>query len=56
MVFTLRERRDFLDCIKIGKLIARLRGEKGLTQQQIADALNITNKTVSKWECGVSLR
>lgn len=42
-----------MDCIKIGKLIARLRGEKGLTQQQIADALNITNKTVSKWECGL---
>ena len=43
-----------MDCIKIGKLIARLRREKGLTQQQIADALNITNKTVSKWECGLS--
>ena len=46
----------FLDCIKIGNLIAQLRQEKGLTQQQIAGALGITNKTVSKWECGVSLR
>ncbi|MDD3193683.1 MAG: helix-turn-helix transcriptional regulator [Oscillospiraceae bacterium] len=42
-----------MDCIKIGKLIASLRKEKGLTQQEIADALGITNKTVSKWECGL---
>ncbi|SCJ57575.1 transcriptional regulator%2C y4mF family [uncultured Clostridium sp.] len=43
-----------MDCAKIGRLIAHLRKEKGLTQQDIADALGITNKTVSKWECGVS--
>ena len=36
-----------MDCAKIGRLIARLRKEKGLTQQDIADALGITNKTVS---------
>ena len=42
-----------MDCAKIGRLIARLRKEKGLTQQDIADALGITNKTVSKWECGL---
>lgn len=42
-----------MDCIKIGNLIAQLRQEKGLTQQQIAGALGITNKTVSKWECGL---
>lgn len=45
-----------MDCIKIGNLIAQLRQEKGLTQQQIAGALGITNKTVSKWESGGSLR
>jgi DNA-binding XRE family transcriptional regulator len=39
--------------MKIGKLIATLRKEKNLTQKNIADALNIQNKTVSKWECGL---
>ena len=41
-----------MDCVKIGKLIAKLRKEKKLTQKNIADALGIQNKTVSKWECG----
>lgn len=43
----------YMDCEKIGKLIARLRKEKNLTQKNIADALGIQNKTVSKWECGL---
>ena len=42
-----------MDCIKVGKLILQLRTEKGLTQKQVADQLNISNKTVSKWECGL---
>lgn len=42
-----------MDCAKIGRLIAQLRKEKGLTQKNIADALSISNKTVSKWECGL---
>ncbi|MEL7622988.1 MAG: helix-turn-helix domain-containing protein [Clostridiales bacterium] len=42
-----------MDCAKIGRLIAELRKEKGLTQQNIAQALNISNKTISKWECGL---
>lgn len=42
-----------MDCVKIGRLIAELRKEKGLTQQNIAQALNISNKTISKWECGL---
>ncbi len=41
-----------MDCQKIGQLIFQLRKEKGLTQQQLAEQLCITNKTVSKWECG----
>ena len=44
---------NLMDCAKIGQLIARLRKEKGLTQQNIAMALGIQNKTVSKWECGL---
>ena len=42
-----------MDCVKIGNLIAKLRKEKNLTQKNIADALGIQNKTVSKWECGL---
>lgn len=42
-----------MDCIKIGRLISSLRKEKGLTQQNVADALGISNKTVSKWETGL---
>lgn len=38
--------------IQIGKFIAKERKRKQLTQQQLADILRISNKTVSKWECG----
>jgi DNA-binding XRE family transcriptional regulator/desulfoferrodoxin (superoxide reductase-like protein) len=41
-----------MDCVKIGQLIFALRKDKGYTQQQLADLLNISNKTISKWECG----
>lgn len=42
-----------MDCVKIGRLIAKLRKEHNLTQKNIADALGIQPKTVSKWECGL---
>ncbi|WP_031517259.1 helix-turn-helix domain-containing protein [Desulfofalx alkaliphila] len=42
-----------MDCVKIGKLISKLRKERNLTQKNIADALGIQSKTVSKWECGL---
>lgn len=38
----------------IGKFIAACRKEKNLTQMQLAEKLNITNRTVSKWETGKS--
>lgn len=38
----------------MGKLIQALRKEKGLTQKQLAEMLNITDKAVSKWERDVS--
>ncbi len=41
-----------MDCKKVGKLIFELRKEKGLTQKQLADAMNISDKTISKWERG----
>lgn len=39
---------------KTGKLIARIRQQKNMTQQDIADQLHITSKAVSKWERGLS--
>ena len=42
-----------MDCNKVGKLILGLRKEKGLTQKQLADAMNISDKTISKWERGL---
>ena len=45
-----------MEQIKIGRFIAEVRKAQGLTQRQLADALSISDKTVSKWECGGSLR
>lgn len=44
-----------MDQIKIGKFIAQQRKNKQLTQQALADKLEISNKTISKWECGNGL-
>lgn len=41
-----------MDQIKIGKFIAAMRKEQNLTQRQLAELLQISDKTVSKWECG----
>lgn len=38
--------------LTIGKFIAQKRKEKNLTQEQLAEILGVSNKTVSKWECG----
>ena len=44
-----------MDQIKIGKFIAACRKKAGLTQQQLADKFEITDKAVSKWERGIAL-
>ena len=44
-----------MDQIRTGKFIAELRKEQGLTQRELADRLCISDKTVSKWECGNGL-
>ena len=44
-----------MDQIKIGKFIAERRKMKSLTQAQLAEKLNITDRAVSKWENGRSL-
>lgn len=38
----------------IGETIRQLRKEKGLTQDALADALEISRQAVAKWESGVS--
>ena len=42
-----------MDCDKIGKLLYELRKEKNMTQKQLADLMNISDKTISKWERGL---
>jgi len=44
-----------LDHAKSGTVIRSLRHEKGLTQKQLAEMMNITDKTISKWERGLGL-
>lgn len=41
-----------MDAKKIGKLIFDGRTKKGMTQSQLAEKINVSDKTVSKWECG----
>ena len=41
-----------MDQVKIGKFIAQCRKNKNLTQFQLAEKLNITDRAISKWETG----
>ena len=43
-----------MDLRKTGALIRALRREMNMTQKQLADKLNLSAKTISKWECGSS--
>lgn len=40
---------------KVGNIIRTLRLERNMTQKQLADKMNISDKTVSKWERGLGL-
>lgn len=44
-----------MEQVKIGKLIAKCRKEKNLTQKELAELLGVTDKSVSKWENGICL-
>lgn len=41
-----------MDTEKIGKIIKALRKEKNMRQKDLADKINVSSKTVSKWETG----
>ena len=41
-----------MDQVKIGKFISDERKAKGYTQKQLSEVLGISDKTISKWECG----
>ncbi len=41
-----------MDMVRIGKFLAELRRERGLTQEQLGERFGISNKTVSRWENG----
>jgi transcriptional regulator with XRE-family HTH domain len=43
-----------MDTTKTGGYLAALRKDAGMTQQEAADRLGVSNKTISKWESGVS--
>jgi len=44
-----------MDQIKIGKFILECRKEKGLTQEQLAEKMGVSSKSISRWENGNTL-
>lgn len=44
-----------MDQLKIGAFLKKLRKEKGLTQEQLAEKLNVSSRTVSRWETGSNM-
>ena len=41
--------------MEMGKEIRRLREERGITQETLAEVLNVTAQSISKWERGTSM-
>ncbi len=44
-----------MDLQKIGTFLKELRKEKGFTQEQLAESLNVSRRTVSRWETGSNM-
>ena len=44
-----------MDLRKIGSFLKELRKEKGFTQEQLAESLNVSRRTVSRWETGSNM-
>lgn len=47
--------REKVDAARTGEFLAALRKARGLTQEQVAESLCVSNKTISKWESGSGL-
>ena len=47
--------RQKMDQIKIGQYLQRLRKEKGLTQEQLAERIGVARRTISRWETGSNM-
>ncbi len=41
-----------MDQIKIGQFLKELRKEKNITQEALAEVLNVSGRTISRWETG----
>ena len=44
-----------MDLVKIGAFLQTLRKEKNLTQEQLAEQLGVSRRTVSRWETGSNM-
>ena len=44
-----------MDLQKIGTFMKDLRKEKGFTQEQLAESLNVSRRTISRWETGMNM-
>ena len=45
----------FVNPKEIGAFLKQLRNEKGITQEQLAEILGVSGRTVSRWETGTNL-
>lgn len=44
-----------MDAARISDFLSAMRKARGYTQQAVAEQLNLSNKTISKWESGAGL-
>ena len=44
-----------MDMLKMGAYLKKLRNEKGLTQEELAEKFNVARRSVSRWETGYNL-
>ena len=44
-----------MDQIKVGAFLKELRRDKGITQEQLAEELNVSGRTISRWETGKNM-
>lgn len=51
----IRKEDAIMDQVKIGSFLKALRNEKGLTQEQLAEQVNVSRRSVSRWETGSNL-